>query len=210
MQALLDILFNNKLSNPINGVIHVGAHHGQEVPAYQNYNIRDIVLIEPSIEAYNIISSRYQNDTNIELFNLAAGSFNGVANFFTETKNKGQSNSLLKPKTHLSRHPRIKFNNIISINVKTLDSIIINKFKYNLLVLDTQGYELEVLKGAAELLNNIDYIISEVSTEELYEKCAIIDDLDAFLSEYSFNRQNTHWWRKGKAPWGDALYIKQK
>ena len=38
-----------------------------------------------------------------------------------------------------------------------------------MLKIDTQGYELEVLKGAARTLDRIDYILVETSFVPLYE-----------------------------------------
>lgn len=72
---------------------------------------------------------------------------------------------------------------------------------------DTQGYELEVLKGSVELLNNIDIINIEVNRDELYKNCPMYTDIDEFLKPYGFVRKLLEWW-DGTAPWGDALYVK--
>ncbi len=74
----------------------------------------------------------------------------------TETRNQGQSNSLLKPKTHLEAHPEIEFTGELSVKVLPMDS-----FDFggkNLLVMDVQGYELQVLLGGAKTLEQIDYL----------------------------------------------------
>ena len=71
--------------------------------------------------------------------------------------------------------------------------------------MDVQGYELEVLKGAAELLADIDYIHAEINRVELYEGCVMVSDLDMFLQD--FVRVNTEWW-PGQ-DWGDAFYIRR-
>ena len=65
--------------------------------------------------------------------------------------------------------------------------------------MDVQGYELEVLKGGEHYLNNIDYIITEVNRDEVYDGCAKIEELDAFLQKYTFIRVETTW--DGKT-WG--------
>ena len=77
---------------------------------------------------------------------------------------------------------------------------------YNFLNIDVQGYELEVFKGAFESLKNIDYIISEVNRDEVYENCPHIDELDKYLSQLNFKRVETDW--AGNS-WGDALYVKK-
>lgn len=77
--------------------------------------------------------------------------------------------------------------------------------KYNFLNLDIQGAELMALKGFGDLLHKIDYIYSEVNQEELYKDCALIQDLDNYLSKYRFKRVISTMTQFG---WGDAFYIK--
>ena len=55
-----------------------------------------------------------------------------------------------------------------------------------LLKIDTQGYELEVLKGAARTLDRIDYILVETSFVPLYEGQANFRDVYAFLTGHGF------------------------
>ena len=87
-----------------------------------------------------------------------------------------------------------------------LDDVLENKENYNFITIDVQGYELEVFKGGQETLKNIDYIITEVNRDELYENCARVEHLDDFLLQFDFQRVETNW--EGET-WGDAFYIKQ-
>ena len=87
-----------------------------------------------------------------------------------------------------------------------LDDIDLDLTSYNFLNIDVQGYELEVFKGAFESLKNIDYIISEVNRDEVYENCPHIDELDKYLFQLNFKRVETDW---AGDSWGDALYIKK-
>ena len=73
--------------------------------------------------------------------------------------------------------------------------------------IDVQGYELEVFKGGEKTLNSIDYIITEVNRDVVYQQNAFVEDIDLFLGKYGFIRCETSW--DGNT-WGDALYIKQK
>lgn len=77
---------------------------------------------------------------------------------------------------------------------------------YNFLNLDIQGAELMVLQGASEILKYFDYIYCEVNDKELYEKCAMTSDIDAFLSTHGFERKIKKMTTHG---WGDAFYIKK-
>jgi hypothetical protein len=124
-----------------------------------------------------------------------------------EVANQGQSSSILKPKKHLQQYPHITFNQTQEVSIFRLEDLSIYFPKYNFLNIDVQGYELEVLKGATKVLSGIDYIISEVNCDEVYEGCPDISEIDSFLSPFSFTRVETDW---AGGIWGDALYIKNK
>ena len=83
----------------------------------------------------------------------------------------------------------------------------LNISNIDLINIDTQGYELEVLKGAKNALHQIKYILIEVNKDELYEGCPHVKDLDRFLNKYSFIRTDTLFW-SDTFSWGDAFYIK--
>ena len=87
-----------------------------------------------------------------------------------------------------------------------LDSFEKDLTEYNFIVIDVQGYELEVFKGAKNTLDNIDYIISEINRDELYENCAKIEQLVEFLSNYGFEFIEHNW---VGGTWGDGLFIKK-
>ena len=75
-----------------------------------------------------------------------------------------------------------------------------------MLNIDVQGYELEVLKGAGDILGCIQLMILEVNVAEVYENCVLVDELDEFLQGYNFQRVGTYW---QSASWGDAIYVKR-
>jgi len=141
-------------------------------------------------DGYDYTAYNYGLSDRSEIATMRATLFNG-----------GQSNSLLRPKKHLTYFPEINFNLREQVYIKTLDSFKINDC--NFLMMDVQGYELQVLKGATETLKHIDYIYTEVNREELYENCAMVEDLDNYLTD--FRRVETKWKRKG---FGDALFIR--
>ena len=125
---------------------------------------------------------------------------------YVEKQNSGQSSSILKPKLHLTQYPNIVFDNTEIVDMIRLDSFEEDLNNYNFIVIDVQGYELEVFKGAEKTLENIDYIISEINRDELYENCARIEQLIEFLSAYGFELIEHNW---VGGTWGDGLFIKK-
>ncbi len=197
---------NNKYHFDIKGIIHVGGHHGQEYDLYKTLNV-PILFFEPTTNSFNILRNKTQSDPNVLAFQCALGNENKTVTMNIELANNGQSSSILKPKKHLEQYPHITFDFVEEVSMFRLDDLDIDASKYNFINVDVQGYELEVFKGAFETLKNIDYIISEINRDEVYENCPHVDDLDNFLDQYGFKRTETNW---AGDIWGDAFYIKNK
>jgi FkbM family methyltransferase len=189
----------------LKGVIHIGAHWGTEQSVYEELDIKNKMFFEPVQSTFNILKEKVGD--RAVLINKAVGNENKKITMNIETANGGQSSSILNPKLHLYHYPHIQFHHIEEVDMVRLDDYVQNKEEYNFLNIDVQGYELEVLKGAKDFLNTVDYIMTEINNAELYENCALVDDIIAFLSPYGFKLVETNWSPDG---WGDGFFIKQK
>jgi len=196
---------NPYLNKPIKGAIHIGAHLAEEKPWYDANSIKNVIWIDANEQYYNQIKDKVGSDLVII---TGVGNENGKFKF--NISNNGQSSSLLEFDLHKIHHPDVRFVTSIEIDVKRMVDII-DEFKiditnYNFLNLDIQGSELDALKSFDNLLNNIDYIYTEVNSNYLYKNCALIHEIDDYLKEFYFERvktEMTHW------EWGDALYVKK-
>ena len=193
-----------KYNMNIKGIIHVGAHYGEEISEYIDNGIQDIILFEPLVENFDILSKKVKTlNANIEGYQVALGSKKGDATMYV-SDNEKQSSSVLKPKVHLTHHPHVKFPSTEDVEVHLLDDY--NSKDYNFINMDVQGYELEVLKGGTKTLDHVDYVYCEVNRDEVYENNAYVEELDEFLSGYNMKRVETDW---AGDIWGDALYIRE-
>ena len=195
----------DKYKMNINGVLHIGAHYGEESELYKTNEIKNVVYFEPISTSFNILKNKIGDDGI--LFNYALGNENKYVEMYVETANLGQSSSILEPMLHKTQYPTIIFDSKETVKMVRLDDIEINIKNYNLINLDVQGYELEVFKGAEETLKNIDYIISEINKDETYLGCAKINELEDFLSPYGFKLVEQNW---AGITWGDGFFIKSK
>lgn len=192
-----------KYNMNVAGIIHIGAHYGEEIGDYIDNGIKDIILFEPLSDNFNILEKNVKNlNANIVGHQVALGSTPGNATMYVSSNEK-QSSSILKPKVHLTHHPNVTFPSTEIVEVKTLDQFETSNF--NFINMDVQGYELEVLKGAPKTLMHIDYVYCEVNRDEVYENNAFIEQIDEYLSQYNLVRVETDW---GGEIWGDALYVK--
>ena len=190
--------------NNVTGVIHVGAHHGQEHEMYmQEFGQIPTHWFEPLTEAYSILRENIGTKPQVKTYKCALGAERFQSTIWQDSANDGQSSSLMKPKDHLDQWPHIEFSQSAEVLVESLDSFRIHDA--NLMVIDAQGYELEVLKGSKETLACMDHIFCEVNSREMYEGCPTLEDLDSFLLEQGFTRRET-WWTENN--WGDAYWSK--
>lgn len=196
-----------KHSLDIRGVIHIGAHYGGEDRIYSELSIGSKIYVEPIKETFRILTERHaEKEPGDRLyFNTALGNFVGEAEMVLSS-NSNESASILKPKNHLQLHGWVQFNGTETVKVDKLDNLEFDRTKYNMINIDVQGYELEVFKGGAETLNNIDYIMAEINRDEVYENCAHIDDVCEFLAPYGFKLVEEHW---AGGQWGDGFFIRE-
>lgn len=191
-----------------NGIIHIGAHHGQEITDYVKLGVENLVFFEPLSQNLKVLEenlSYHADKSNILIFPYALGNDEMEIDMYVSNRD-AMCSSILKPKVVLQQYPDITFNEIEKVKMIRLDDAEIEFEKFNFLNIDVQGYELEVLKGSKNTLNNIDYIYTEINREEVYENAPHVDDLDLFLSPYGFVRVETDW---AGYTWGDAFYVKE-
>ena len=205
---LLDLIkLKDKYGMDIKGVFHIGAHFGQENSTYKDLGIKYKVFFEALPHTFEKLIKNIDGDG--ECVNIALGNTIGEVEMHVESANEGQSSSILKPALHTKQYPHIVFEGKVTVPITRLDDYAKENLeisKYNFMNIDVQGYELEVLLGAEETLNEIDYILCEVNRDVVYHQCAMVDDIDNYLKKYNFERVETSW---AGGTWGDALYIKR-
>lgn len=193
----------------IHGVVHVGAHLGEEHAAYRSCGITDVLWIEGNPSVCDALKSRFARIGTYKIVEGVVSDKSGKTMTF-HLANNDQCSSLLELGTHLDAHPEVEYVGQMEVETTTIDDIVWDEwlsgdYSYrNFLNLDIQGAELLALEGAPTTLGDVDYIYTEVNVEELYEGCCLLEDLDAFLD--GFERVEFALTIHG---WGDALYMRQ-
>ena len=167
--------FLDEFSKEINGIIHVGAHTGQEVNEYSKYKNK-IILFEPQKDIFDKLIENVSKNPNVNCYNIGLGSKNEKKIIHRSEGNEGKSSSVLSPEIHLLVQPDINFVDTEEIQIKRFDSLDIDTL--NFLTLDVQGFELEVLKGFGEKLKSVEFIYTEINTKFLYKENALVSDID--------------------------------
>jgi len=192
------------------GIIHVGAHKGEELSIYEDLGIENVIWVEANPKIFESLSENIKKFKNHKAYNFLVSNKNDEEYIFHVTNN-GESSSILELERHKIHHSHIHVVEDIVLKSKKIDTIIeefnIDLNKYNFLNLDIQGAELLALKGFLKGLEKIEYVYTEVNSGEVYKDCAKIEELDFFLKEYNFERVETN---MTQYEWGDAFYKKNK
>jgi len=197
-----------KYNVDITGVLHIGAHNCEEMSFYLDtlkLTVNNILWIEAIPN--KVYEAQQRNIPNVYQAVITDKDDEDIK---FNIANNNQSSSVLAFGTHSLEHPEIVYNNNISLKSITINSFFerngIDGNICNFWNFDIQGAELMALKGATNYLHNVKAIYLEVNEKELYKGCGLIDEMDAFLAEYQFERVLTKITGHG---WGDALYMKK-
>jgi FkbM family methyltransferase len=192
LKRRLDSLFK---SNPerflgkVSGVIHVGANTGQEIKLYAAHGL-SVVWIEPIPDIFEKLQTNLAGFPRQIAIQGLVTDLDNVEYQFHLASNNGASSSILEFNLHKDIWPDVSFEQTITLYSRTLPSLLkankIDPVGYDMLIIDTQGSELLVLKGAESLLNHFKFIQTEVPDFEAYKGCCQLNDLQFFLNQRGF------------------------
>jgi len=201
------IAIKNKLLENDIVFFDIGANLGQTIKKMcNNYPEAKIYAFEPSKNCFESLKTNFDS-TNVSLHNLAVGSSCGHLEF--NEYSWSALNSLLK-----RAYGTAKIMETYLVEVVTLDEFCKNNaVSYiNLLKTDTEGYELNVLKGASGMMkrNRIQFVYVEIFFNENYLGQSSFGDIYNFLLENRFELVRFYdvlYTDEGLASKTDALFI---
>jgi len=156
-------------------IFDVGAHNGSSVDRFLRlFEKSQIFAFEPNIELCAQIKAKFK-DGNIHVSNKVLGKQKGNVEFNVHNSSTGSSSLLdFNPDLSFASRRNLTRTNVdkIQVEMTTLDDEVNSREleKIDYLKIDTQGTELEVLRGAENLLKlkKIDFIEFEVILTETY------------------------------------------
>ena len=190
-------------------ILHIGAHLVQERGVYNKLRFEPVIWIEAQlniVDSARILLSDYPNQ---RIFHATLWSESNVEMTFHVAGHQGSSSSLLEPHLITSSHPEVLTEQKYQTRSISLDDLFERESiieKYRIVVLDVQGAEIEVIKGATKAIQNIDYLITEISSIELYKGTAKIKMLKKILHQLDFTMVASELNRS--TGWGEALFIR--
>jgi FkbM family methyltransferase len=171
------------------GVIHVGANEGQERDIYARHSL-NVLWIEPLPDVFRKLKENLSGTPRQAAENYLITDCDDKEYVFHVASNRGASSSIFEFGDHPEIWPDVHYVDQVKMKSITLDSLMFkirdDSALYDALVLDTQGSELLVLKGARRLLQQIKLIRAEAADFELYIGGARGSDLDFYLAQFGF------------------------
>lgn len=154
-------------------ILDVGANVGQFGEELRQAGYKGkIISYEPLPDAYDILDSRVKNDALWRVHDRTAiGSHNGEI-VINVAGNSASSSILPMLEKHIEAAPHSAYIGKVGVPIKRLDETLGEDFHQSLapfLKIDTQGYEWDVLDGAAHALEKCQGVLVELSFIPLYE-----------------------------------------
>jgi len=179
----------------IKNIIDVGAHKGEFAQnALQVKSVNKIIIFEPQKKIFEILKKKFFNNDRISLNNFALSEKveKRIMKINKMTATSTLNHEINKDSLYFKFKSLLLYqkNSIISeeeINTTTFDVFFNGKtFDENtLLKIDTEGYELHVLKGSEKKIKEMKYILIENQFSKMYKNVDFKECHD-FLREKKF------------------------
>jgi FkbM family methyltransferase len=188
-------------------IFDVGANLGQTITEFQaRFDAPRIHAFEPGRVAFGALKRNFGADKNVTLSNVALGA-RAETRIFLEHKRHNMS-SFLEPGPEIQdtiseRHP---------VEILTVDDYCDAHEieKIDILKSDTQGFDLDVLKGAHRTIDRggVRLAFLEINFSELYKDLPPIDEIFRFFRQHHFSLVAFYrlYYDNNQISWTDALF----
>lgn len=173
-------------------IFDIGANGGQFATTMRDYGFGgDIISFEPVSAEFVRLSAAAKDDTKWTAINCALGSSE------TEQSINVMASSVFSSFNLPSNQATAAFaheNKIIgteTVQLRRLDNIVgerglRDRLSRSLIKCDTQGFDLQVLQGAGDLINEVRLVQIEMNVSRIYENAPSMIEMLRFLDDRGF------------------------
>jgi FkbM family methyltransferase len=190
-------------------VFDVGANRGQSIERFRKTFARPAIhSFEPGREAFAELRRLHGDTPGVVLNNVALGP-RAESRLFLDNDHDDMS-SFLEPSVTAWGEIRDRY----PVEMITLDDYCRTHGieRIDILKIDTQGFDLQVLAGAEQMLRApaIRMVFTEVIFSEMYKGLPRFDETYAFFADRGFALVSLYdfYYQNDRASWTDALFIR--
>ncbi len=181
-------------------IIDVGAHKGEYIlNILKNFKVKQGYCFEPNPSVFRILQNNIKNKKNIEFINFGVSNSSGKIKFNVNIESSSSSINNLNEKSNYYKKKFYLLNflntsnvtKVIDIEVLTLDNFMKKKgiIQIDLLKIDTEGYEMQVLKGLQDKIKKIKLIHFEHHFDDMIMKDYKLSNIHNYLIKNGFKKK---------------------
>lgn len=196
----------------ISVVFDVGANIGQSATKFFDaFRGARIYSFEPTGGTFSTLEKAVRQCPNVSCHRLAFGGKDGSATLFLTGAADANSstNSLIEPRNPVATE---------TVEMRTIDSFAREARipRLDLLKIDAEGFDLEVLIGAREMLSRqkVAFVLTEVGFDPTDKRHVLFDDVRSFLmpfgfSVFGFYEQQPEWSGEKRLRYANACFSNE-
>ena len=174
---------------PVKVIFDVGANIGQTAAEFsQKFPEAQIHSFEPVADIFQDLQRNTRGLERVRCYDFGLGNSSGTANIYLQEKSVW--NSIVTDKQSEGNLLTKPLQKVEEIELQTVDFFACNNGieHIDLLKTDTEGYDLEVIKGAAKYLqeNRISFVLSEVGFYKRDRGHTYFPDIHDYLDSQGF------------------------
>jgi FkbM family methyltransferase len=189
-------------------VFDVGANRGQTIEHFRGVFAHPVIhAFEPGLETFSELQRSRAGIPDVHLNNVALGA-RAESRTFIQNQFDNMS-SFLEPSVDAWGEVKDRY----PVEVTTVDDYCAAHgiARIDILKSDTQGFDLEVLKGAQRMIEQraIRLIFMEITFSDMYKGLPRLDEIYAFLADRRFALVSFYdfYYQHDRAGWTDALFV---
>ena len=177
--------FKRKGFNP-KTILDIGAHTGQFYKWAKNVWPDAFIWMIEANECHTSTLSNLTNHNNDKYTIATMGDVEREVNLYTRTDKPHTEGASYYKESAYWDIPQLVMK--IPKTLQTLDNLFTNDTSFDLIKMDTQGSEIDIIKGGKNLCKKSKYILLEVSLIKLNEGAPTYEETMSFMEEYGFEQ----------------------
>lgn len=158
--------------------IDIGAYNGDWTKEFKGiFEKSAVMMIEGQVEKEPLLKRAKALLNNVDYYIGLLGSNESEVDFNIYDTASSVLNEYNITNARIERRQLIKLDTIVKGTPFE---------KPDFIKLDTQGYELEILKGSGNILQYAEFVLMEVSFIDIYKGCPLVHDVLKFMHERGF------------------------